>query len=152
MNFQLQLSRGWAARGQRGAASRTASRRPATKGRGRPRTSRDAAVGVLLGRGGGSFNAPLVQAGAYYATVILAALDVNGDGKADLVLPPENLVALLGKGDGTFQPPVISGLPIAAGGGGQIGAGDFTGDGVPDVLLAGGELLPSPFTSRASRS
>ena len=65
--------------------------------------------------------------------------DFNGDGHLDLMTPGNYGTAgafgLLGRGDGTFDPPYFVPLPGPAGGfvtGGFV-TGDFDGNGSPDV-------------------
>jgi hypothetical protein len=94
-------------------------------------------VGVLLGKGDGSFQAaintstPTPLAGVKQ----LALADFNGDGKLDLAVGA-GTVLLLGNGDGTFQTPIA----LSAGGPGIIG-GDFNGDGRPDLAVGGVTVL-----------
>jgi len=62
-------------------------------------------VGVLLGNGDGTFQAPMNNpVGSNPQSVVVG--DFNGDGKADLAVTNfygSNLSILLGNGDGTFQ-------------------------------------------------
>jgi uncharacterized protein (TIGR03437 family) len=67
----------------------------------------------------------------------MALADFNQDGKLDLAVTlgsPQNSAAgfaiLLGKGDGTFQAPIIN--PLAAD---SIAAADLNGDGIPDLMV-----------------
>jgi hypothetical protein len=65
------------------------------------------------------------------------ALDLNGDGRVDLLFVDPiaaNILAELGNGNGTFQAPVSSAVP-AAFVSGNIISGDFNGDGRLDLLL-----------------
>jgi hypothetical protein len=74
---------------------------------------------VLLGKGDGTFSVGTpISPGTLIATA-----DFNGDGKPDLVL--------LGKGDGTFQAPIVTSVasPLTF-----LIIGDLSGDGKPDVL------------------
>jgi hypothetical protein len=58
------------------------------------------AVAILLGNGDGSFQAPTTFSAARGS---LATADLNGDGKADLVvIGPTSASVFLGNGDGTF--------------------------------------------------
>jgi hypothetical protein len=94
-------------------------------------------VGVLLGNGDGTFKTAInYDSGDLYA-FSLAVGDVNGDGKADLVVANVNsndVGVLLGNGDGTFQPAVTYGsgghLPFA------VAVADVNGDGRPDLLVS----------------
>jgi hypothetical protein len=91
------------------------------------------AVNVFLGDGRGGF-ANKVPYPVEFAGDSVAAADVNGDGKIDLVT--DGVSVLLGNGDGTFR----RGASIASGGSGSVNVGDFNGDGKLDVA-AGLNLL-----------
>jgi Calx-beta domain/FG-GAP-like repeat len=87
---------------------------------------------AYLGDGLGGFTAV-----GWYAEQIpgpggLAAVELNNDGKLDVVVG--NGLVLLGNGNGTFQYNLSQPLPL---GGGATATGDFTGDGRTDVLVAG---------------
>ncbi|NLY02168.1 MAG: cadherin-like domain-containing protein, partial [Rhodopirellula sp.] len=103
-------------------------------------------VVVLLGVGDGTFEAPVV----YRPNESFGAIDVadlNGDGSLDLMLvrgdplfgSERDISVMYNQGDGTFGPPEIldanSPYVLAA-----ITAGDFAGDGLPDILV-GSELF-----------
>lgn len=96
------------------------------------------AVVAYLGKGDGTFtqaSSTPVPAAAY-----LALADFNHDGKLDFATSG-NLIAL-GNGDGTFQTPtpIVSNPPT--GGFASIAAGDFNGDGWPDLALGVGFDTP----------
>jgi uncharacterized protein (TIGR03437 family) len=81
---------------------------------------------VLLNEGGGNFAKPfVVDAGP---SCEIAAADLNGDGKMDLLTADSGI--LLGRGDGTFLPARRIGLATST------TIGDFNGDGKPDVALS----------------
>jgi hypothetical protein len=90
-------------------------------------------IGVLLGRGDGTF-----QAAVNYPLEIapqgIASGDFNGDGKLDLVAGGGASVSvLIGNGDGTFQAPVN--YP-AGDDPWSVGVGDFNSDGKLDLIVA----------------
>jgi hypothetical protein len=103
-------------------------------------------VTVLLGNGDGTFQAPPSYASGGYDADSVAAGDLNGDGKLDLVVANlcqnnncghgnnGTVSVLLGNGDGTFQ----AAQDYATGGFGSssVAIGDFNGDGSADVVVA----------------
>lgn len=95
-------------------------------------------VGVMLGYGDGVFDGPSRTPGpnglesSYRISMDLDVVDINRDGKQDIVLTndaPNDLSIFLGRGDGTFRPQDRYGvgyLPRAT------EVADFDRDGVPD--------------------
>jgi len=97
-------------------------------------------VSILRGNGDGTF-APHVEFSAGPGPVSVTVADFNHDGKLDLALAdvntssfgPGRVSVLLGNGDGTFASP----LPLQAGIRAEaVVAGDFNGDGKPDLAVA----------------
>jgi FG-GAP-like repeat len=81
------------------------------------------------------------------APFVISSADFNGDGKVDLVagdVEHNDLVMLLGNGDGTLQPAVTFHLNAAPW---EIVAADFNRDGKPDLATANS----SPGTSISIR-
>lgn len=102
-------------------------------------------VGVLLGRGDGTFEPAATYISGDFAASSIAVADVNGDGKPDLLVA--NLCAantsclsggvvdvLLGNGDGTFQPAMA--YPSGGSYPQSIAVADVNMDGKPDLVLA----------------
>ena len=109
----------------------------------------DGTVGVLLGNGDGTFQTAVPYGSGGWDTASVAAADVNGDGKPDLLMPSRcvsytgnncwtvgdgTVGVLLGNGDGTFQTAVPYGSDgwIAL----FVAVTDVNGDGKPDLLVA----------------
>ena len=99
-------------------------------------------VGVLLGNGDGTFQ-PAVSYSQTFGGAAVAAADVDGDGKLDLLIATNcgsgssytGCVAVMsGRGDGTFS----AALTYSSGGysPGAIAVADVNGDGKPDLLVA----------------
>jgi hypothetical protein len=101
------------------------------------------AASVLLGNGDGTFRpAASYNSGGLNAFTVVS-VDVNGDGKLDLLVVNEcadnscssgSASVLLGNGDGTFQ------SPLSYGSGGtysySLAVADVNGDGKPDLIVA----------------
>ncbi len=107
----------------------------------------EGSIGVLLGRGDGTFQPVVTYNSGGSIAYSVAVADVNGDGKPDLLVAncgPVGINAcnhgnglmgvLLGNGDGTFRPVVTynSGGSTAV----SVAVGDVNGDGKPDLLVA----------------
>lgn len=92
-------------------------------------------VGVLLGNGDGTFQAPVtspVSALPFFVTVG----DFNNDHKLDVaIIDPPYVSVLLGNGDGTFQAPNDNeSFPVSTA---EIAVGDFNNDNKLDVVAVG---------------
>ena len=89
---------------------------------------------VLLGRGDGTFAAPIATTVAGPTGVALG--DLDGDGKLDAVIignGTSKFGVLLGHGDGTFAPPVLHPSPFEPT---DIALGDLDGDGALDLVVS----------------
>ena len=95
-------------------------------------------VTVLLGDGTGAFSAATgspVAVGTHPNNLV--AVDLNGDGKADVVTANSGdatISLLMGNGDGTFAAYVSY---IAASGNKRVATADFNGDGNQDLAVCG---------------
>jgi len=104
-------------------------------------------VDVLLGVGDGTFADPVSNVAGPIETFAIAVGDVNGDGIPDLVVTSNcqtqtclngNVIVLLGWGKGKFPNPA----PIyITSGTGPIALADMNGDGILDIIYAGGVML-----------
>src|SRR5262249_32934415 len=107
-------------------------------------------VSVLLGHGNGTFARPLVftTGDLQFTPSSLAVGDLNGDGRADLVINSiggedstvSQLSVLLGNGNGTFQAPLFNSPQGAADG--DVALGAFNNDGRIDVAVGGEAAIP----------
>jgi len=106
-------------------------------------TEGSALIGVLLGNGDGTFKSPVSYSTNGIIPTDIVAADVNSDGKPDVIVSgivfgsstnAGAVAVFLGKGDGSFQSPVIydSGGPYTY----SLATADFNSDGKLDIVVA----------------
>jgi len=97
-------------------------------------------LGIALNNGDATFTAPVFLATATDPRRVLAA-NLNGDAHLDLVVShlfcgagcnPNVITVLLGRGDGTFEDPLI----IETSASQAIAVGDLNDDGLDDIVVA----------------
>jgi hypothetical protein len=101
-------------------------------------------LGVMLGNGNGTFQAPILQSPDTAGGDGDVALgDFNNDGRLDAAVGgqaalPDGLTVFTGNGDGTFGAPFLSPLRFSTGGTDPFGvaAADLNGDGLVDLVAA----------------
>ncbi len=101
--------------------------------------SRQAAgqVAFYKGDGVGGFTKPNANIAVGSNPEAVAVGDLNQDGFLDLVVPnpgSSNLHWMTGKGDGTFNAPVMINSAVQTNG---VAIGDYNGDGKPDFAITG---------------
>jgi hypothetical protein len=96
-------------------------------------------IGVLLGKGDGSFQTASTTAAPALSGIVrsIAVADFDLDGKLDLAL--SNRMLMLGNGDGTFQDP--QSYNLGTNDGVSEAVADFNGDGKPDLAVATSSFL-----------
>jgi uncharacterized protein (TIGR03437 family) len=96
------------------------------------------AVYVLINSGGGNFQAPVRYTASNYP-IAVAAADVNGDGRPDLIVATQDssfayhLAILLNNGGGGFGPAALIDTEF---GPNSLAVRDFNGDGKADIVVA----------------
>jgi len=99
-------------------------------------------IGILIGNGDGTFQAPVYYEVGAQGEFDFAAGDFRSDGKTDLIVSHDNedkFFILLGNGDGTFQQAKMVNLPgPPSNGEGGIVTGDFNSDGLLDFIFQEG--------------
>ncbi len=98
-------------------------------------------VGLLLGNGDGTFQAPSMIDTSIAAGPLVAA-DFDQDGNLDLAMSASDAAVILpGNGVGGFGAPIsLGGVPYST----DLLAADFNGDGLPDLAVVG-DTSPGAF-------
>ncbi len=101
-------------------------------------------LSILLGNADGTFQAPATTNLSIGFPEALTVVDINHDGKLDLVIGGflGDTIVLLGNGNGTFQ----QSSSQAGGGGSYAVTADFNGDGLPDVAMSSSDYPNGNFS------